>query len=387
MPWEAIAYVSSGITLAAFLGALAAWIYSKKSEEKARLIEVAPEAERALLVQDALEFFHVDTGGLTRDQRYQLAITQIKARADRFKASLVVVIIVAILAAAVSTYAISRIPASSNSAVEPMAMPIPTQPTTTPKIVPEEMSSIEESLPKLYLLSVGVNDYGHPAANRHSAVASAKAIAGLFAKQKGKAFSDVETVVLTESKATQANVLRALKSWAQKASNNDFAIAFFAGRAGVYPTDNTPGRYAFMCFGSDDHEPELTGISGKMILDLSADIAAPKLVIIDTPTYGGIHPQVARDATPSVEVQRLPALDILVASWNGEETESSFGQSSFSKTLLDGLNMAADGNQDDVVTYIELRSYIFSHGGSAGVTTPIQFRELNPQTVLMRTSL
>jgi len=141
--WEAIAYVSSGVTLAAFLGAVAAWIYSKKSEEKARLIETAPESERAQLVQSALEFFHVDTGALTREQRYQLAITQITARADRSRASTMVVIIIAILAAAVTAYAISRVPApeKSTKALASSATPTPVLPTEAPNVVPEEVKN------------------------------------------------------------------------------------------------------------------------------------------------------------------------------------------------------------------------------------------------------
>lgn len=244
----------------------------------------------------------------------------------------------------------------------------------------------EESLPKLFVLAIGIDDYGHPASNRHSAVASAKAVASLFAKQKRRAFSDVETILLTESDATQANLSRALKSWARTASSKDLAVAFFSGRSGVFPTDNYPGRYAFMCFDSDHHEPERTGISGEMILDLSANIASPKLVIIDTPTYGGIHPQEARDATPTTEVKRLPALSIMLASWNGEDTETSFGQSSFSKALLDALETAADINHDDVVTFSELWDYMLVHGNGAALTTPLQFRELNSRTVLVRTS-
>jgi hypothetical protein len=268
---------------------------------------------------------------------------------------------------------------------EPTPSQTPGRQKDTHKTKASNTTDTDDSLPRLYLLSVGINDYGRPAANRHSAVASAQAIAGFFAKQKHRAFSDVQSVVLTESQATQEKVLRALRAWARTATSNDLAILYFAGRSAAFPTNNSPGRYAFLCFDSDYSEPERTGISGKMLLDFGAEIASPKLVILDTPTHGGIFPQKSRDYTPSVEIQRLPALTTLVGSVGGEETESSFGQSSFSKALLDGLNMAADKNHDNVITFGELTTYVFDHGSDdSGVATPPEFRELNGKTVLAR---
>jgi hypothetical protein len=274
---------------------------------------------------------------------------------------------------------------SSSSVVSSANGALTTKPDTGPELRKLLPAPADEGLPRLFLLAVGINDYGHPAINRHSAIASVNAIASLFARQKHRAFGEVEAVVITGSNATQANILRAMRTWGRTAGDNDLAIAFLAGRSGVFTTDNTPGRFAFMCFDSDDHEPERTGISGEAILDLSANIACPKLVIIDTPTYGGIHPQEARDATPSTEVKRLPALDIMVASWSGGQPETSFGQSLFSKALLDGLGLAGDANHDGIVTTGELWDYMLKHGPrDAALTTPLRFRELNPMTVLVR---
>src|ERR1022692_677762 len=81
MPWDAIKYVGLGLTLAAFVVAAIAWLLKSKSEEKERLIDLAKDEERAGLVRDALEFFSVDTAGLTKAQEYQLALEQIRARA------------------------------------------------------------------------------------------------------------------------------------------------------------------------------------------------------------------------------------------------------------------------------------------------------------------
>lgn len=106
--WQAIGLVSSGITLVAFVVAVAAWAFRQHEIKKERLILTAAEADRAKLVTDALEFFNVDTQNLTKDQQYEIAIAQIKARANRFLIACVVVVIVALLAVAVAAFAIIR---------------------------------------------------------------------------------------------------------------------------------------------------------------------------------------------------------------------------------------------------------------------------------------
>ena len=123
--WEAIAYVSSGLTLTAFLAAIAAWVYKHQSEEKERLLSTAPPSKRAKLVEQALESFHVDTSGLTKEQQYNLAVQQIQARAQRFRWTAIVVIILVVIAATVAAYAINRIVAP-----RPESPPEQTQPRT-----------------------------------------------------------------------------------------------------------------------------------------------------------------------------------------------------------------------------------------------------------------
>ena len=110
MPWEAIAYVGSGLTLAAFIVAVAAWVYRTKILERERTLRLAPDNERAQLIERTLEFFDVDTGGLTREQKYNLAVHQIRERAGRFRITAVVVVTIACLAAGVSAFAILRVP-------------------------------------------------------------------------------------------------------------------------------------------------------------------------------------------------------------------------------------------------------------------------------------
>lgn len=85
MPWEAIKYVSSGVTLLAFIAAIVLQIYRRTLLSRERLIELAPAAERARLVKSTLqEFFDVDTARMSEDHAYQLAMEQIRARSRRY---------------------------------------------------------------------------------------------------------------------------------------------------------------------------------------------------------------------------------------------------------------------------------------------------------------
>lgn len=106
--WESIQYVTTGLTLVAFLVSVIAWVYKSKSEERERLIKTASEDKRADLVRSALEFFEVDTTGLTQEQKYELALAQIHARAQRFRTTAIVVCVLAVILAVVTAYAISQ---------------------------------------------------------------------------------------------------------------------------------------------------------------------------------------------------------------------------------------------------------------------------------------
>ena len=104
--WDAIKYVGSGLALVAFLAAVLASIAQSKIEQKRKLIETAPEEDRAQLVSDALEFFHVDTKNLTREQRFQLALVQVDARLRRFRITSAFWLLAAILLTILAFYAI-----------------------------------------------------------------------------------------------------------------------------------------------------------------------------------------------------------------------------------------------------------------------------------------
>jgi hypothetical protein len=108
MSWQVIQYVSSGFTLCAFIVAVVAAVINRLADSRLKSIQSASEADRAGLVQAELEFFNVNTQNLTKEQQFTLAVHQIQARAKRFFTIAVVVILLALIGASLTAYAISR---------------------------------------------------------------------------------------------------------------------------------------------------------------------------------------------------------------------------------------------------------------------------------------
>jgi hypothetical protein len=108
--WNAIGFVSSGITLVAFLAAVAASIYWRSSSRTENLIRTAQAKDRGALVKNALEFFDIDTSGLSQEQQFQIAVREINARSQRFLLTFILIVIVTVTAIVVSLFSLLWIP-------------------------------------------------------------------------------------------------------------------------------------------------------------------------------------------------------------------------------------------------------------------------------------
>lgn len=113
--WEAISLVTSGLTLVAFLAAVIAFVVMQRSKSTERKLELTSEATHAKLIEHTLEFFKIDTSTLDQDDKARLAMAQVHARSKRFQMTGVVVIVVAVLFAGVTTFAIQRQAVAGNT--------------------------------------------------------------------------------------------------------------------------------------------------------------------------------------------------------------------------------------------------------------------------------
>lgn len=121
--WTAIKYVTSGITLIAFICAVAAWLYNLYLHERERLIKSVPESQRAKLVQiveQTRTLFRIDIAKLSRKHQYELALRQLSEQTKKFQMTAVVILVIAGLITLLVFGAIPR------------TAPLPTVPTPTP---------------------------------------------------------------------------------------------------------------------------------------------------------------------------------------------------------------------------------------------------------------
>jgi len=107
LPWEAIKYVSTGFTLCAFVVAALLSYLKNRTQEQRKSIESARPEDRADLVSRTLEFFNIDTQGLSREQQFLIAMRQINGRIERYRLVAIVVVVLAIIGAGLSAYAIT----------------------------------------------------------------------------------------------------------------------------------------------------------------------------------------------------------------------------------------------------------------------------------------
>jgi hypothetical protein len=141
MIWEAVKYVTGGLSLAAFLAAVIAYIHRTQARSQERLLKAfSDDTGRIEAVKRTLEYFDVDTAGLTKEQRYDLALAQIHARARRYTIAAIVICVLAAMFAGLCSYAISQATfsrATIPGRAEPGADQHPTLAAAQPNTAPQ----------------------------------------------------------------------------------------------------------------------------------------------------------------------------------------------------------------------------------------------------------
>ena len=95
--WDAISYVTGGVTLVAFAVAAILGAYYYRTRSKERMLKLAAKDERAEVIRDMQEFFQVDAAGLSDSQKVKIILEQIKAKSNRYASNVRVAIIVVVI--------------------------------------------------------------------------------------------------------------------------------------------------------------------------------------------------------------------------------------------------------------------------------------------------
>ena len=223
----------------------------------------------------------------------------------------------------------------------------------------------EVELPRLRALFVGNNGYTHKTLPKLGfAAKDAADLDRFFKSQQGKAYSRVETRLLTDAK--RADVLEGLE-WLEKGSEEgDINLLFLAGH-GV--TDEQQ-HYYFMTTDSDADRPRATGVSRDEILRTIRQRRGGMVVMLDT-CHAGASQDTSGPSLSRVDMNRLAneigdkTLGVfLYASALGRqlsEERSDWGRGgngAFTAALLEGLSGGADREKLGHVDSDELALFV-----------------------------
>ncbi len=145
MSWTAVQFVSSGLTLIAFLAAGMLLAYRSRLRHREKLILGASEESRAELVSHVLDSFRLKTGDLSKKDQRELAIHELRARQERFRWTLLAVsalLALSIIAAILSAILPQRTTAHNSHADVPSMEPFGTIPQQSITITIEKFQVV-----------------------------------------------------------------------------------------------------------------------------------------------------------------------------------------------------------------------------------------------------
>lgn len=106
--WQAITYVTSGLTLAAFIGAVIAAITLNQSRKLERQLKSADTDKKADIIRSTVLPFEVDVSTLSSQQRYNIVLRQLEMKSRQFRAYVLLAVLASLLFAAFAFYSVSR---------------------------------------------------------------------------------------------------------------------------------------------------------------------------------------------------------------------------------------------------------------------------------------
>ena len=237
------------------------------------------------------------------------------------------------------------------------------RPKATPPDLPAQAGVVGATLPRLFVLSIGISKYQRPEYQLGLAAKDALDFAGQFdhqfSRQKSTLYSAVTTRKLTDRAANRQAVLDGLDWLSSSVTPADVGIVFIAGH-GVNAKD---GVYYFLPWEADLRRLAQTAIPESALRSTLGKMRGKALLFVDT-CFGGE----ALSAAGSSELARVA--NDLSSEENGvivfassssrqlSEENDAWGNGAFTKAVLAGLAGKADFNRSGRVTVKGLDYYV-----------------------------
>ncbi len=223
--------------------------------------------------------------------------------------------------------------------------------------------------PKLFLLTIGVNEYRNPKYNLNFAVADASSFENEVKKGSTNLFGQVVVKSLRDSKATKAGLMAAFSEIQKQAKEQDLFIFYYAGHGVMSDGKTTESQFYLVphdvtqLYGRDDMLND-KALSATEMKEISKNIGAQKQVfILDAcQSAGAIDVIALRGAAEEKAMAQLARSTgtFWITATGTEQFATEFkdlGHGVFTYSLLEGLSGKAD-NGDKRITIKELSAYI-----------------------------
>jgi WD40 repeat protein len=227
-----------------------------------------------------------------------------------------------------------------------------------------------EAQPKIYMVTIGINEYKNPKYNLNYALADADGIQQSIQKSSSGLFSEVVQYSIRNDKAVKENIYKALQEIKGKALEQDLLVVYYAGHGVVSDLQGSPEFFLVMhdvtqLYGKPEVLAE-KAISASEIKKLTQEINAQKqLFLLDACQSGAALESAAskrgvEEERAIAQLARSTGTFWITASGSTQyATEiEKLGHGIFTYTILEGLKGQADGNKDGKLSVRELSVFI-----------------------------
>jgi WD40 repeat protein len=221
---------------------------------------------------------------------------------------------------------------------------------------------------KLFLMTIGVNEYRNPKYNLNFAVADATAFEKEIQKGGHGLFETVVVTSIRNNKASKAEIIKAFGEIQKQAKEQDMLIFYYAGHGTMSEGKTEESQFYLIpydvtqLYGKDELLKE-KAISANELKELSKNVNAQKQVfILDACQSAGAIDAMVRGAAEERALAQLARSTgtFWITATGSEQFASEFkelGHGVFTYSVLEGLQGKAD-NGDKRITIKELSAYI-----------------------------
>jgi len=211
---------------------------------------------------------------------------------------------------------------------------------------------------RLFLLAVGVSNYGDTNLNLDSAAIDAREVVEFFGRMKGLLFEEVKSVKLIDADAGSNRIIDAIREIGRRSTDRDLVIIFLAGHG----VRDLKDQFFFLCHGGRRSELPARALSWidfrQALLSLRAGNV---LLLLDACHSGSLFRPEEEFVTHDNLAEGMTGITVYAAC-RGNESSSEFPKLGgvFTQSFLSGLHGSAcsAGSRDGRITLFQAERYV-----------------------------